>query len=114
MGRPSASAATTARSLSSTNYINGSPVSRSLSTTSNRAALGRTSYVESFHARLREECLQREELWTLSEARMAIEDWRWKYNHLRPLGSLGYIIPIAFTQTHEALPTPQILALPLT
>ncbi len=33
--------------------------------------------------RLREECLNREELWTLTEARVVIEDWRWKYNHVR-------------------------------
>ena len=35
-------------------------------------------YIESFNARLREECLNREELWTLTEARVVIEDWRWK------------------------------------
>jgi hypothetical protein len=35
-------------------------------------------YIESFNARLKEECLNREELWILTEARVVIEDWRWK------------------------------------
>jgi putative transposase len=49
-------------------------------------------YIESFNARLREECLNREELWILTEARVVIEDWRWKYTHVRPHRSLGYIV----------------------
>ena len=53
-------------------------------------------FIESFHARLREECLNREQLWTLTEARVVIEDWRYKYNHIRPHRSLGYITPIQF------------------
>lgn len=53
-------------------------------------------YIESFNARLREECLNREQLWTLTEARVVLEDWRWKYNHVRPHRSLGYVTPLAF------------------
>ncbi len=63
-------------------------------------------FIESFHARLRHECLNREMLSTLTEARVVIEDWRWKYNHLRPHGSLGYISPIAFEQKLESEPFP--------
>ena len=55
-------------------------------------------YIESFNARLREECLNREQLWTLAEARVVLEDWRWKYNHVRPHRSLGYITPLEFAQ----------------
>jgi len=55
-------------------------------------------YIESFNARLREECLDREQLWTLTEARVVLEDWRWKYNHIRPHRSLGYVTPIRFAQ----------------
>ena len=51
------------------------------------------------NARLREECLNRAQLWTLTEARVVIEDGRWKYNHLRPHRSLGYITPLEFAQT---------------
>jgi putative transposase len=32
-------------------------------------------YIESFHARLRDECLNREMLYALTEARVGIEDW---------------------------------------
>ncbi len=55
-------------------------------------------FIESFNARLRGECLNREQLFTLTEARVVIEDWRWKYNHIRPHGSLGYTSPIEFEQ----------------
>ena len=55
-------------------------------------------YIESFNARLRDECLNREQLWTLTEARVVLEDWRWQYNHVRPHRSLGYITPISFAQ----------------
>jgi hypothetical protein len=45
-----------------------------------------------------EQCLNREELWTLTEARVAIEDRRWKYNHMRPHRSLGHITPNEYAQ----------------
>ena len=53
-------------------------------------------YIESFYARFREECLNREQLWTLTEARVVIEDWRWLYNHVRPHRSLGNVTPRRF------------------
>ncbi len=31
-------------------------------------------------------------------ARVVIEDWRWKYNHVRPHRSLGYITPNEYAQ----------------
>ena len=31
--------------------------------------------MESFHGRLRDECLNREQFWTLTEARVVIEDY---------------------------------------
>ena len=46
-------------------------------------------FVESFHGRLRDECLNREQLWTLTEARVVIEDYRCQYNHHRPHSKLG-------------------------
>ncbi len=55
-------------------------------------------YIESLHARFREECLNREQLWTLTEARVVIEDWRWLYNHVRPHRSLGNITPQRFAE----------------
>ena len=61
-------------------------------------SLWQNGYIESFHARFREECLNREQLWTLTEARVVIGDWRWKYNYIRPHRSLGNISPIKFAQ----------------
>ena len=57
-----------------------------------------SGYIESFHARFREECLNREQLWTLTEARVVFEDWHWLYNHVRPHRSLGNITPRRFTE----------------
>jgi transposase InsO family protein len=53
-------------------------------------------FIESFHSRFRAECLAREQLWTLSEARVVIEDWRQEYNVKRPHRSLGLETPSAF------------------
>ncbi len=53
-------------------------------------------YIESFHSRFREECLDREQLWTLSEARVVLEDWRIEYNHVRPHKSLKLETPKRF------------------
>lgn len=53
-------------------------------------------FVESFHGRFRDECLNREQLWTLSEARVIIEDFRVQYNTLRPHSKLGYQSPARF------------------
>ena len=53
-------------------------------------------FVESFHGRFRDECLNREQLWTLSEARVVIEDYRQHYNHARPHSRLGYLSPTRF------------------
>ena len=50
-------------------------------------------FVESFHGRFRDECLNREQLWTLTEARVVIEDYRNKYNRIRPHSKLGYQSP---------------------
>ncbi len=68
---------------------------------------GQNGYIESFPARLRHECLNPEMLSTLTEARVVIEAWRCKYNHLRPHGSLGYISPIEFEQKLESEPSTQ-------
>ena len=55
-------------------------------------------FVESFHGRFRDECLNREQLWTLTEARVVIEDFRSQYNHLRPHSKLGYQSPARFAR----------------
>jgi hypothetical protein len=57
---------------------------------SSAAVLGRTGYVESFNARLRDELLNGEIFYTLREAQIVIESWRRHYNTIRPHASLGY------------------------
>jgi putative transposase len=56
-------------------------------------------FVESFHGRFRDECLNREQLWTLTEARVVIEDYCCQYNHHRPHSKLGYESPKRFAAT---------------
>ena len=53
-------------------------------------------FVESFHGRFRDECLNREQLWTLTEARVVVGDFRKKYNEIRPHSRLGYDSPAMF------------------
>lgn len=50
-------------------------------------------YVESFHGKLRDECLNREWFRDAREARIVIEKWRHFYNHQRPHSALGYRTP---------------------
>ena len=50
-------------------------------------------YNESFNGKLRDELLNGEIFYTLAEARVLIERWRWEYNHVRPHSSLGYQPP---------------------
>jgi putative transposase len=54
------------------------------------------AYIESFHDKLRDECLNREILPTLAEARVILEAWRVEYNHQRPHSALGYLTPEEF------------------
>ena len=53
-------------------------------------SLWQNGYIESFHSRFRDECLDREILLNLREARVVIEDWRQHYNQERPHSRLGY------------------------
>jgi putative transposase len=63
-------------------------------------------FVESFHGRFRDECLNREQLWTLTEARVVIEDFRRQYNHQRPHSKLGYQSPARYAQQLTPSPAP--------
>ena len=59
---------------------------------------------ESFHSRLRDECLDREWFHSLAEARVILAQYRRHYNEARPHSSLGYQTPAEVGQ-HRA-PTP--------
>ena len=50
-------------------------------------------YVESFTGKLRDELLDREVFYTLTEAKVLIERWRRQYNTVRPHSALGYRPP---------------------
>lgn len=66
-------------------------------------------FVESFHGRFRDECLDREQLWTLTEARVVVEDYRCEYNHRRPHSRLGYRSPKQFAL--QPTPSPSSVGL---
>jgi len=55
-------------------------------------------HIESFHDKLRDECLNRELFHTLAEARVILESWRIEYNERRPHSSLGYLTPSEYAQ----------------
>ena len=50
-------------------------------------------YVESFNGTLRDELLNREIFYTVTEAKILIERWRREYNTVRPHSALGYRPP---------------------
>lgn len=56
----------------------------------------KNGFIESFHDKLRDECLQREWFSSLLEAQVLIEDWRLHYNTQRPHSSLKYQTPAKF------------------
>jgi transposase InsO family protein len=63
-------------------------------------------FVESFHGRFRDECLNRKQLWTLTEARVLTEDYRIVYNTCRPQRKLGYHSPVNYAAQLSRSPAP--------
>ena len=53
-------------------------------------------FIESFHNRLRDECLNREVLLSVAEAQVLIEQWRQTYNNEHPHSRLGFQSPQEF------------------
>jgi putative transposase len=56
------------------------------------------AHCESFHGRLRDECLNEHWFLGLTDARRIVEDWRQDYNQQRPHSALGYQTPVEFAQ----------------
>ena len=50
----------------------------------------RNGYIESFNARIRDECLNINVFWSLTQARIVIADWKEEYNYHRRHSALGY------------------------
>jgi putative transposase len=67
------------------------------------------AHCESFHGRLRDECLNEHWFLSVHDARQIVEDWRQDYNRVRPHSALGYQTPAEFAQravtAAAALPT---------
>jgi putative transposase len=59
-------------------------------------------FVESFHARVRDELLNVELFACLAEAKVVVEDWREDYNHRRAHSALGRQTPAAFAAAWTA------------
>jgi putative transposase len=56
------------------------------------------AHVESFHGRLREECLRVSWFTNLFDARRKVTNWKTEYNEQRPHSSLGYRTPAEFAR----------------
>ena len=64
------------------------------------------AFVESFHGKLRDECLNASWFANLFEARAKIGAWKEEYNEERPHSSLGYLAPREFARRIAALRSP--------
>ncbi len=59
------------------------------------------AFMESFNARLREECLNLNWFRSIEHARRVIEEWRVDYNETRPHSTLNFLTPKEFAQKEE-------------
>ena len=57
------------------------------------------TFIESFNARLRDECLNEHWFVGLADARRIVEAWRTDYNRTRPHSSLGNLTPEEFRRS---------------
>jgi len=55
-------------------------------------------FIESFHSRFRDECLNQEIFFSIAETQVVVEDFRRQYNGQRPHSSLGYKTPDEFAR----------------
>ena len=53
-------------------------------------------FAESFNSRVRDECLNMNEFWSIEHARVVLEGWRIEFNTEHPHSSLGYMTPEQF------------------
>jgi putative transposase len=58
-------------------------------------------HVESFHGKLRDECLNAHWFRTLQNVRQTLENWRQEYNSERPHSGLDYMTPEEFRQARD-------------
>ena len=68
------------------------------------------AWIESFNARVRDEFLNVQAFWTLSDIRDAADAWLDDYNEVRPHSSLNYLTPKEFAEALTTQPIPQLPA----
>jgi putative transposase len=59
------------------------------------------SYIESFHGKLRDECLNQEIFSSIEQAGIVLENWRQEYNNYRPHSSLGGLSPSEYMHKYQ-------------
>ena len=69
-------------------------------------------YAESFHSRLRVECLNQEVFYSAKHAQVLLDDWRAFYNAHRPHSSLGYRTPDEFAEQARGQPADPLCGQP--
>jgi putative transposase len=69
------------------------------------------AHIESFNGRLRDECLNVQQFFSLVDAKEKIEAWRIDYNHQRPHGSLGHLTPMEFATQRQEQRTEEVALL---
>ena len=60
------------------------------------------AFIESFNSRLRDEFLNEMLFTSLGQARLALEDWRRDYNHVRPHSRIGWKTPAEYAAEFAA------------
>lgn len=60
------------------------------------------SFAESFNSRVRDECLNMNEFWSVEHARVVLEAWRIEFNTEHPHSSLNYLTPSQFAASWSA------------
>jgi putative transposase len=63
------------------------------------------AFIESFNGRLRDECLNVHQFFSLEDTRRKIEAWSRDYNEQRPHSSLGDLTPSEFITHRHGTPT---------
>ena len=66
------------------------------------------AFIESFNGKLRDECLNEHQFWSLGEAQEISQWWRRQYNTLRPHASLGNRTPAEFSNTLHDIHQPSL------
>lgn len=59
------------------------------------------AHIESFNGRLRDECLNVQQFFSLADAQAKLNRWRDDYNQRRPHGSLGHLTPMEFATQRQ-------------